>query len=199
MKHKMPTLPYAANALAPRMSEETLNYHHGKHLQTYVDNLNRLVVGTVYENMTLEEVVCKATGPIFNNAAQAWNHAFFFESLSPQPKQMTQKMESLVMAAFGSLEHFRDAFFAAATSLFGSGWVWLVVDHGNLAIVSEKDAGNPMTKGMCPLMVVDVWEHAYYIDYRNRRADYISAVWEMIDWSVVEKRLANNVSCNVYI
>ena len=195
----MPTLPYAANALAPRMSEETLNYHHGKHLQTYVDNLNRLVAGTVYENMTLEEVVCKATGPVFNNAAQAWNHAFFFESLSPQPKQMTQKMESLVMAAFGSLERFRDAFFAAATSLFGSGWVWLVVDHGNLAIVSEKDAGNPMTKGMCPLMVVDVWEHAYYIDYRNRRADYVSAVWEMIDWSVVEKRLANNVSCNVYI
>lgn len=199
MKHRMPALPYAANALAPLMSEETLNYHYGKHLQTYVDNLNRLVAGTVYENMTLEEVVRKATGPIFNNAAQAWNHAFFFEALSPQPKPMTQKMELLVMAAFGSLEHFREAFFSAAASLFGSGWVWLAVDHGHLTIVSEKDAGNPMTKGMCPLMVVDVWEHAYYIDYRNRRADYVRAVWEMIDWSVVEKRLENNVSCNVYI
>lgn len=199
MIHKMPELPYEATALAPRMSEETLNYHYGKHLQTYVDNLNRLVTGTPYEEMSLEELVCKATGPVFNNAAQVWNHTFFFETLSPQPQPMSAKLEALVMASFGSLERFYDEFFAAATSLFGSGWVWLAMDHGNMVIVSEQNAGNPLLKGNCPLMVVDVWEHAYYVDYRNRRADYVKAVWELTDWSVVEKRLSGHASCNLYI
>lgn len=199
MKHRMPELPYAANALAPRMSEETLNYHYGKHLQTYVDNLNRLVAGTPYEEMSLDELVCKATGAVFNNAAQVWNHRFFFETLTPKPQPMSAKLEALVMASYGSLERFYDEFFTAATSLFGSGWVWLVMDHGNLVIVSEKNAGNPLLKGLYPLMVIDVWEHAYYIDYRNSRGDYVKAVWELLDWSVVEKRLGGHASCNLYI
>lgn len=199
MKHKMPGLPYELSALAPKMSEETLNYHYGKHLQTYVDNLNKLVPGTRFEDMDLEEIVCMATGAVFNNAAQVWNHTFFFRSLAPEPKPMPEKVESLLLASFGSVEHFREQWFAAATGLFGSGWVWLVLDHGNLAILQEPNAGNPLTKGLCPLLTLDVWEHAYYVDYRNRRADYVQAVWDLTDWEAVEKRLDKTASCNIYL
>ncbi len=199
MTHKMPALPYGLSELAPRMSEETLNFHYGKHLQAYVDNLNRLIVGTPYEHASLEEILCKSSGSIFNSAAQVWNHAFFFQTLAPRSKAVPMRLKMLIEAGYGSVEKFREALFAAAMGLFGSGWVWLVLDNGKLAIVSEPNAGNPMKDGMTPLLTVDVWEHAYYIDHRNRRADYLQSLWELVDWDVVDKRLDSTVSCNVYI
>lgn len=199
MKHEMPELRYAQDALAPKMSAETIAYHYGKHVQTYVDNLNKLVAGTSYEDMPLGELVKKADGAVYNNAAQVWNHAFFFDSLAPSPDPMNRKLTSCVAAEFGSVEEFRQKFFAAATGLFGSGWAWLVADgDGKLHIQAESNAGNPLRNGLTPLLVVDVWEHAYYIDYRNRRADYVQAVWDLVDWDIVRKRL-EKVSCNVYI
>lgn len=189
MIHNMPTLPYSPEDLAPKMSPETLEYHYGKHLKTYVDNLNKLIQGTPYEAMTLEEIVCQADGGIFNNAAQAWNHAFFFQALTPVQKPMSEALTEALVRDFGSVEAFREQFTKAATGLFGSGWVWLVKDaQHRLSIVSESNAGNPMKKGLTPVLVIDVWEHAYYIDYRNRRADYINAWWELTDWEVVARR-----------
>ncbi len=199
MKHLMPQLPYAPEALAPVISAETLDFHYGKHLQTYVDNLNKLIAGTVYEGMKLEEIVCKADGGIFNNAAQAWNHAFYFAALSPHPKTPSPKLSAMIVQSFGSEAAFKEQFFNAATTLFGAGWTWLVADKdGRLSIVNEGNAGCPLRNGLCPLLTIDVWEHAYYIDYRNRRADYLKAIWEIIDWEVVERRLACE-ECNVYI
>lgn len=189
MVHEMPKLPYAMDALTPSMSKETLEYHYGKHLQAYVDNLNRLIPATVYETMSLEDIVLQADGAVFNNAAQAWNHTFFFESLTPTAKAVPGEFEKLLAGNFGSLEAFKEQFVKAAASLFGSGWVWLVKDGQNrLSVVSESNAGNPMKKGLKPLLVIDVWEHAYYIDYRNRRADYINAFWKLIDWDKVSER-----------
>lgn len=190
MKHEMPVLPYAQDALAPRMSRETLEYHYGKHLQTYINNLNNLVPGTEFEHLPLEEIVRRAKGPVFNNAAQAWNHAFFFDSLSPTPQtRPTGRLARAIDRDFGSFEAMKEAFTKAAIGLFGSGWVWLSTDKGGkLSITQESNAGNPMTSGLTPLMTCDVWEHAYYIDYRNRRADFISAFGEMLDWEKVEKR-----------
>ncbi len=199
MKHEMPGLPYALSELAPKMSEETLNFHYGKHLQAYVDNLNRLSEGTPYEHMSLEEVVCKSSGAVFNNAAQVWNHTFFFRALTPRQHPMPQRLRSKLETTFGSVDKFRDELFAAAMGIFGSGWTWLAADGGTLTIVQESNAGNPMTKGMSPLLTIDVWEHAYYIDHRNRRAEYLQAVWDLIDWTVVDSRLDENMSCNVYI
>lgn len=189
MVHEMPKLPYAMDALTPSMSKETLEYHYGKHLQAYVDNLNRLIPATVYETMSLDDIVLQADGAVFNNAAQAWNHTFFFESLTPTAKAVPGKLEKLLVENFGSLEAFKEQFVKAAASLFGSGWVWLVKDGQNrLSVVSESNAGNPMKKGLKPLLVIDVWEHAYYIDYRNRRADYINAFWKLVDWDKVSER-----------
>lgn len=185
-------MPYAADALSPRMSGETLEFHYGKHFQTYIDNLNRLVAGTGFEDMTLEELILKADGGIYNNAAQAWNHEFFFNGLSPVPSSVPSVLEDAINANFGSPDSFRDEFTQAAVSLFASGWVWLAVTpDGKLRIVSTPNAGNPMRDGLRPLLVVDVWEHAYYIDYRNRRADFISAWWDLVDWNVVGKRFQN--------
>lgn len=190
MVHKMPELPYSTEALAPKMSKETFEYHYGKHLQTYVDNLNRLIPGTPYESMSLQEIVKKADGPIFNNAAQAWNHTFFFLMLTPDQKPMPQKLADRIARDFGSVEAFKEEFSKAATGLFGSGWTWLAADKdGKLQIISESNAGNPMTKGLKPVMTIDVWEHAYYIDYRNRRADFIKSYWELIDWDKVADRI----------
>ena len=190
MVHKMPELPYSTEALAPKMSKETFEYHYGKHLQTYVDNLNRLIPGTPYESMSLQEIVKKADGPIFNNAAQAWNHTFFFLILTPDQKPMPQKLADRIARDFGSVEAFKEEFSKAATGLFGSGWTWLAADKdGKLQIISESNAGNPMTKGLKPVMTIDVWEHAYYIDYRNRRADFIKSYWELIDWDKVADRI----------
>lgn len=190
MKHSMPTLPYSQDALAPKMSAETLAYHYGKHLQTYVDNLNRLIQGTPYENMKIETIIQQATGPIFNNAAQVWNHTFFFDSLTPTPIPMGSKMLELVAQSFQSVELFKESLQKATTGLFGSGWVWLVCDDKkNLSIVSESNAGNPLRNGHKPLLTIDVWEHAYYIDYRNSRANYFEALWSLIDWNKVENRI----------
>lgn len=189
MVHEMPKLPYAMDALTPSMSKETLEYHYGKHLQAYVDNLNRLIPATVYETMSLDDIVLQADGAVFNNAAQAWNHTFFFESLTPTAKAVPGELEKLLVENFGSLDAFKEQFVKAAASLFGSGWVWLVKDGQNrLSVVSESNAGNPMKKGLKPLLVIDVWEHAYYIDYRNRRADYINALWKLVDWDKVSER-----------
>ena len=189
MKHSMPRLPYAMDALEPKMSKETMDYHYGKHLQTYVDNLNRLTENTPYEESTLEEIIRKAEGPVFNNAAQTWNHIFFFEALTPSQPPLPEELAEAFNSSFGSVEIFKEQFTKAAAGLFGSGWVWLVKDIENrLSIISEPNAGNPLRKGLAPLMVVDVWEHAYYIDYRNRRADYIKAFWELIDWNKLLER-----------
>ncbi len=191
MKHEMPKLPYAMEALSPKMSEETLQYHYGKHLQTYVDNLNRLIAGTQYESMPLEDIVKQSEGGILNNAAQVWNHTFFFNTLTPKTKKMPASLKTMIESNFGSVENFRVQFEKAATTLFGSGWVWLVRNSQNeLLIVSESNAGNPMREGLTPLLVLDVWEHAYYIDYRNRRAEYVTAFWDLIDWDVVAERAA---------
>ena len=189
MKHAMPQLPYTMEALAPLMSQETLEYHYGKHLQTYVDNLNKLIAGTPFEDMSLEDIICKADGGIFNNAAQAWNHTFFFETLTAQPQDIPASVADKLAKDFGSVEAFRQEFTQKATTLFGSGWVWLAEDAGKkLCILSEPNAGNPLTRGMKPILTIDVWEHAYYIDYRNRRAAYIEAFWKLIDWTKVAAR-----------
>lgn len=186
----LPPLPYAMDALEPFMSMETLEYHHGKHLQTYVDNLNRLVEGTRYADMELEDIILSATGPIFNNAAQVWNHTFFFDSLTPDPTSVPKDLEEAIIRDFGSMKDFEDKFKAAAVGIFGSGWVWLAQDKGgNLHIIQESNAGNPIRAGYKPLLTIDVWEHAYYIDYRNRRAEFVNKCWEIIDWKKVAARM----------
>lgn len=191
MTYVLPPLPYALDALEPAISRETLEYHYGKHHQAYVNNLNNLVPGSPYENMTLDELVMKADGPIFNNAAQVWNHTFYFNTFSPNPKKEPgEKLAAAIKRDFGSMDTFKEQFNKAANSLFGSGWAWLVTDDsGRLSIVSESNAGNPLrSKGLKPLMTCDVWEHAYYIDYRNLRADYVKNFWNILDWSVVDER-----------
>lgn len=190
MTHEMPKLPYAFDALAPMMSKETFEYHYGKHLQTYVNNLNNLIPGTKYENMTLDEIVKSSDGGVFNNAAQAWNHTFFFLSLTPRQPAVPTRLTEMLTRDFGSVDAFKEAFTKAAVGLFGSGWVWLVVDaNGKLSIVTEPNAGNPLTKGLKPLLVVDVWEHAYYIDHRNSRPAFMEAFWKLVDWNKVADRL----------
>ena len=185
-------LPYAYDALAPQVSEETLRFHHDKHYVGYVNKLNELIVDTPYAEQPLEDIVVSADGAIFNNAAQMWNHEFFFDELSP--KAQTRPTGALLKAIdenFGSFDQLKAQMEKAAAGVFGSGWVWLAEDKsGKLAIVSEQNAGNPLRYGMKPLMCFDVWEHAYYIDYRNRRADAVAALWDRIDWKVVEERYA---------
>ncbi len=196
MKYEMPVLPYPKQALAPVLSEETLNFHYGKHLQTYIDNLNRLTEGTLYEGMELEEIICKASGAVFNNAAQVWNHTFYFESLTPTPTEMSRELATRIEKDFSSVEEFRNQFNAAATGLFGSGWAWLVEDaKGKLSVCTTQNADCPLTQGLRPLLTIDVWEHAYYIDYRNRRADYVKAMKDIVNWAKVEQRLAGAGPC----
>ncbi|MBQ8811892.1 MAG: superoxide dismutase [Bacteroidales bacterium] len=188
----LPPLPYAADALEPAMSKETIEYHYGKHLQTYVDNLNRLTEGTPFAEVSLEDLIMTATGPIYNNAAQVWNHTFFFNTLSPEPTPIPEALQSRIIRDFGSMETFTAKFKKAALEIFGSGWAWLAEDkNGRLHIIQESNAGNPMKGGYKPLMTMDVWEHAYYIDYRNRRAAFIDACWGLIDWQKVAQRMSN--------
>lgn len=189
MKHELPKLPYGMDALAPKMSKETLEYHYGKHLQTYIDNLNKQIEGTEFENSSLEEIVKHAEGPLFNNAGQTWNHTLFFLTLSPDPKTKPEgKLAEAIDREFGSFDNMKEEFTKQATGLFGSGWTWLSADqNGKISISQESNAGNPLKKGLTPLMTCDVWEHAYYIDYRNKRAEFIKNFWELLDWSVVEK------------
>ena len=181
------------DALEPYMSMETLEYHYGKHLQTYVDNLNRLIEGTPYADLSLDAIVLSSDGPVFNNAAQVWNHTFFFESLTPEPTEMPVELASALARDFGSLGEFKEKFKAAAVSIFGSGWAWLAQDKdGRLHIIKESNAGNPMRAGFKPLLTIDVWEHAYYIDYRNRRAEFIDGCWKIFDWDKVAHRMGEN-------
>ncbi|MCL1942222.1 MAG: superoxide dismutase [Candidatus Azobacteroides sp.] len=191
MKFELKPLPYASNALEPVISKETMELHHDKHLATYVTNLNNLIQGTKFENADLETIIKEADGPIFNNAAQVWNHDFYFASFTPdggggEPKG---KLAEVIKETFGSFEEFKKEFTNASIGLFGSGWAWLTKDNdGRLFILKESNAGNPLTKGLTPLLGFDVWEHAYYVDFRNRRADHINAIWNIIDWKVVESR-----------
>ena len=185
-------LPYAYDALAPQLSEETLRYHHDKHYAGYVAKLNELILDTPYEGQPLEDIILAADGAVYNNAAQAWNHAFYFEQLSPDPQRMpTGALADAVVRTFGSVDALRERMNREAVGLFGSGWVWLAVDRqGGLVIVSGPNAGNPLRQGLVPLLCIDVWEHAYYIDYRNRRADAVAALWDRIDWKTVGERYA---------
>lgn len=189
MQHVMPPLPYAPDSLSPILSAETLSYHYGKHLQTYVNNLNRLIQETPWESADLERIIREAEGPVFNNAAQVWNHQFYFDSLSPKEKSMSATFAEQVEGVFGTVEKFKEQLFSMAASLFGSGWLWLVLGKdGQMSLMPEQNAGNPMRKGFIPLLVIDVWEHAYYIDYRNDRMAYLQQLWHLIDWDCVEQR-----------
>ena len=192
MEHKLPDLPYSKNALAPNISVETLEYHYGKHHKTYVDNLNKLIPGTEFENLSLEEIVKKASGGIFNNAAQIWNHTFYWNCLSPKSGgEPSGAIANAIIKNFGSFEQFKEKFTNAAVTLFGSGWAWLVKNpDGSLAIEATSNAGNPLKDGKKPLLTCDVWEHAYYIDYRNARAKYIEAFWKLVNWEFVARNLS---------
>lgn len=190
MKHLLPELPYALDALAPVMSADTLNYHYGKHLQTYLDNVNRMIEGTPFADMKLKDMITKAQGALYNNAAQAFNHIIFFKQLTPTPTTISPLLTQALVARFGSVDAFKSEFSNAAATLFGSGWVWLALDANNvLQTVPEPNAGNPITRNMRPLMCIDVWEHAYYLDYQNRRGDYIKNFWNLVNWDYIEKRM----------
>lgn len=185
-------LPYAYDALAPRISEETLRFHHDKHAAGYVAKLNELIADTPYEGMSLEDIIRESDGPIFNNAAQAWNHDFYFAALSPEPQPGPEgALLEAVNARFGSFGELGKDFEAAALALFGSGYVWLAADdRGELQIRSTPNAQNPLREGLTPLLCIDVWEHAYYIDYRNVRAEAVKQFWKCVDWSTVGRRYA---------
>ncbi len=190
MNITMPTLPYAANALEPVISEQTINFHYGKHLQNYVNTLNTLIQGTEFEGKSVEEIVKTAPdGPIFNNAGQTLNHTYYFLQFKSPVKgnEPTGKIAEALVRDFGSVENFKKEFTQAAATLFGSGWAWLSQDKdGKLVITKEANAGNPLRHGNNPLLGIDVWEHAYYLDYQNRRVDHLAALWDIIDWKVVE-------------
>lgn len=184
MAYELPALPYAKDALVPHISEETLEFHYGKHHQTYVTNLNNLVPGTEFDGLSLEEIVVKSSGGIFNNAAQIWNHTFYWNSLSPNGGgEPTGDLANAINRTFGSFDEFKAAFTKCAVTTFGSGWAWLVKNKdGSLALVSTSNAGCPLTDGQTPLLTCDVWEHAYYIDYRNARPAYLEAFWALVNW-----------------
>jgi Fe-Mn family superoxide dismutase len=189
MKHELPALPYPKNGLEPSISAETLEYHHGKHHAAYVTNINNLIKGTEFENLGLEEIIKKSSGGIFNNAAQVWNHSFYWNCLKPggggQPKG---ELSKAINSTFGSFDNFKNEFTQKAVTLFGSGWAWLVKNKdGSIAIVQTSNAGNPMTEGKKAILTCDVWEHAYYIDYRNARPKYVEAFWSIVNWGFAEK------------
>ncbi len=190
MNFELPKLPYALDALEPYISKKTLEFHYGKHHQAYVNNLNNLVKGTKFENAGLDTIVKESEGGIFNNGAQVWNHTFYFTAFSPQGAgQPTGKLADTINKQFGTFTAFKDEFSKAAGSLFGSGWVWLVKDRDDtVKILQESNAGNPLRKGMLPILTCDVWEHAYYLDYQNKRPDYIQAFWNVIDWNIISGR-----------
>jgi len=192
MAFELPALPYAKDALAPHISAETLEYHYGKHHQTYVANLNNLVPGTEFEGLSLEEIVKKSSGGIFNNAAQVWNHTFYWHSLSPNGGGAPSgALAEAIDKAFGSFEKFKEELTKTAVTTFGSGWAWLVKNaDGSLALVSTSNAGCPLTSGQTPILTVDVWEHAYYIDYRNLRPKYLEAFWALVNWEFASANFA---------
>ncbi len=191
MAFQLPELPYAMNALEPFISQKTIEFHYGKHHQAYVTNLNNLVPGTEFENATLEDIVKKSSGGIFNNGAQVWNHTFYWNCLSPkaggEPKGT---VKDAIEVSFDSFADFKDKFSKAGATLFGSGWAWLVkTPQGKLEIVQESNAGNPLRNGLTPILTCDVWEHAYYLDKQNRRPDYIADFWNLVNWDAVKEKL----------
>jgi len=191
MAHELPPLPYAKDALQPHISAETIDFHYGKHHQTYVTNLNNLIKGTEFENASLEDIIKKSSGGLFNNAAQVWNHTFYWHCLSPngggEPKG---KVADAINKAFGSFAAFKEKFTTSAATNFGSGWTWLVQNSdGSVEIFNTSNAGSPMTSGKKALLTVDVWEHAYYIDYRNARPKYLEAFWNLVNWDFVAKNM----------
>lgn len=191
MAYELPNLPYDLNALEPYISKETLEFHYGKHHAAYVNNVNKLTEGTEFATAGLEEIIKRADGGIFNNGAQVWNHTFYWNCMSPQGGGVPEgALLNAIKSDFGSFEDFKAAFSKAAATLFGSGWAWLVkTPEGKLEIVQESNAGNPLRKGLEPVMTCDVWEHAYYIDKRNRRPAYIDDFWKLVDWETIGKRL----------
>ena len=192
MTHTLMDLPFDENALEPYISKETLEYHHGKHHAGYINNLNRLIKGTEYEDLKLEKIIQTADGGIFNNAAQVYNHNFYFNGMSSKTTALSQKLVKSLDLNFGSVEEFKALFLGTAAGLFGSGWVWLSIDEaGSLTLESFSNAGNPLLSGHTPLLTCDVWEHAYYIDYRNARVDYLEKWWGLINWDFVSVNLAS--------
>ena len=194
MSFELPALPFDKKALVPHISEETIEFHYGRHHQTYVNNLNQLIIGTDFAQKTLVDIVKSASGTIFNNAAQVWNHTFYWECLqeAAKDKTLSGELTAAINASFGGFEKFKEAFTKAALGLFGSGWVWLVKDATGLVIVTTSNAANPITTGQIPLLTCDVWEHAYYIDYRNARAKYLEAFWQIVNWKFVSGNFGRN-------
>lgn len=192
MEHTLPQLPYAHDALAPHISKETVEFHYGKHHQTYVTNLNNLIKGTEFESASLEEIVKKSSGGIFNNAAQIWNHTFYWNSLSPNGGgEPTGALKDAIIKKWGSFDEFKKAFAQTCVGTFGSGWGWLVkTPAGELELVSTSNAATPLTTANKPLLTCDVWEHAYYIDYRNSRPNYMDAFWKLVNWEFASKNFA---------
>ncbi|MGQ9818520.1 MAG: superoxide dismutase [Candidatus Kapaibacteriales bacterium] len=191
MAFLLPELPFPKDALKPILSEETFDYHHGKHHAAYVNNLNNLIAGTDFESMSLENIIFRSSGPVFNNAAQHWNHTFFWNCLSPNSGGVPKSfLLEEIIKNFGSFDEFKTRFSNSAISLFGSGWTWLAKSpDGKLEIIQASNAGNPMTQGMKPILTIDVWEHAYYIDYRNARPKFVEAFWEIVNWDFVANNL----------
>ena len=188
MEHKLPELPFARDALAPVISAETIDFHYGKHHATYVANLNKLIQGTEFQDIPLEQIVVRASGGLYNNAAQVWNHTFYWNCMTPGgTAEPDGPLGKAIATAFGSFAEFKAKFTAAAVGQFGSGWAWLVKNQdGTLGVESSSNAGNPLTQGKTPLLTCDVWEHAYYIDYRNARAGYVDKWWSIVNWNFVQ-------------
>ena len=190
MKFELPPLPFKPEALEPVISAKTIEFHYGKHHQAYVNNLNNLIPGTRFENASLEEIIREADGGIFNNGAQVWNHTFYWEGLGGNGAAPTGKLMEKINKDFGTFDNFKQVFADAAAKLFGAGWAWLVEDkEGVLKIVQTSNAGNPLRDGLKPLFTCDVWEHAYYLDFQNRRPDYVKAFWDIVNWKNVAERL----------
>jgi superoxide dismutase, Fe-Mn family len=191
MTHELPQLPYALDALQPYISKQTLEFHYGKHHQAYVTNLNKLIPGTQFENASLEEIIRKGSGGIFNNGAQVWNHTFYWHCMKPKGGgDPSGALLDALVKNFGSVSEFKEKMSTAATTLFGSGWAWLVKKPtGSLEIVQESNAGNPLSCGLTPLLTIDVWEHAYYLDKQNLRPSYVADFWNVVDWDSVAGRL----------
>lgn len=185
-----PKLPYAPDALAPAISQETVDYHYGRHEKAYIENLNKLIEGTEYADMDIEDIIRESEGPIFNNASQAWNHIFYFFTFSPDGLTEPEgELRKAIDRDFGSFDNFKKEFVDAGVKLFGSGWVWLSRDQdGKLFITQKSNAGNPLTDGLTPILTFDVWEHAYYLDYQNRRAEALNKLWDIVDWEIVGNR-----------
>jgi superoxide dismutase, Fe-Mn family len=192
MEHRLPELPYARDALLPHISPETIDYHYGKHHQTYVTNLNNLIKGTPNEDKSLEDIIKTSSGGLFNNAAQVWNHTFYWHCLKPNGGgEPTGKLADAINQSFGSFSAFKEQFTQTALTTFGSGWAWLVQKtDGTLALVSTSNAGCPLTGSDRPLLTCDVWEHAYYVDFRNARAKYVEAFWALVNWDFVSSQMA---------